>query len=242
LDSLEQRLLYGSYPEVINEAGQERRYLDLLVDSYLYKDLLYQTTVRRVDLLKKILQALALQLGNEVSYNEVAKTVSADPATVEHYIDLLEKAFVLFRLPSLSRNLRTEIKKGRKIYFWDNGVRNALIANFSPLHLRQDKGALWENFLVSERLKVTHYRQQYFNTYFWRTYNQQEIDYIEESDGIVRAYEFKWNPHKQGRFPASFLTAYGEVHTHTVTRENFIPFVIGGSPAPARRRPPATQE
>jgi predicted AAA+ superfamily ATPase len=242
LDSLEQRLLYGSYPEVINEAGRERRYLDLLVDSYLYKDLLYQATVRRVDLLKKILQALALQLGNEVSYNEVAKTVSADPATVEHYIDLLEKAFVLLRLPSLSRNLRTEIKKGRKIYFWDNGVRNALIANFSPLHLRQDKGALWENFLVSERLKVKHYRQQYFNAYFWRTYNQQEIDYIEESDGVLRAYEFKWSPRKRGRFPASFLAAYGEVHTHTVTRDNFIPFVLGNSSAPARRRPPATPE
>ncbi len=228
-DSLEQRLLYGSYPEVINEAGRERRYLDLLVDSYLYKDLLYQNTVRRVDLLKKILQALALQLGSEVSYNEVAKTVGADPATVEHYIDLLEKAFVVFRLSSLSRNVRTEIKKRRKIYFWDNGVRNALIANFSPLHLRQDKGALWENFLVSERLKMKQYRQQYFNTYFWRTYSQQEIDYIEERDGTITAYEFKWNPTKRGRFPASFRDAYEGARTHTVNTDNYMPFVLGES-------------
>jgi predicted AAA+ superfamily ATPase len=228
-DSLEQRLLYGSYPEVINEAGRERRYLDLLVDSYLYKDLLYQNTVRRVDLLKKILQALALQLGSEVSYNEVAKTVGADPATVEHYIDLLEKAFVVFRLSSLSRNVRTEIKKRRKIYFWDNGVRNALIANFSPLHLRQDKGALWENFLVSERLKMKQYRQQYFNTYFWRTYSQQEIDYIEERDGTITAYEFKWNPTKRGRLSASFRDAYEGARTHTVNTDNYMPFVLGES-------------
>ena len=227
-DSLEQRLLYGSYPEVINEAGRERRYLDLLVDSYLYKDLLYQSTVRRVDLLKKILQALALQLGSEVSYNEIAKTVGADPATVEHYIDLLEKAFVVFRLSSLNRNLRSEIKKGRKVYFWDCGVRNALIANFSPLHLRQDIGGLWENFLVSERLKVRHYQQQYYHTYFWRTYQQQEIDYIEEEDGQLRAFEFKWNPRKRGRFPASFKKAYPNATTYrTVSRDNYIPFVLG---------------
>ncbi len=227
LDGLELRLLYGSYPEVVNQAGSERRYLDLIVDSYLYKDLLYQETVRRVDLLKKILQALALQLGSEVSYNEVAKTVGADPATVEHYISLLEQAFVIFRLPSLSRNLRSEIKRGRKIYFWDNGVRNALIANFSPLHLRQDKGALWENFLVSERQKIKQYHQRYSNDYFWRTYTQQKIDYIEESDGLLHAFEFKWNPRKRASFPKSFREAYPDAETQTISQDNFIPFLSG---------------
>ena len=226
-DALEVRLLYGSYPEVINRAGSERRYLDLIVESYLYKDLLYQQKVRRVDLLKKILQALALQLGSEVSYNEVAKTVSADPTTVEHYVSLLEQAFVIFRLPSLSRNARSEIKRGRKIYFWDNGVRNALIANFSPLHLRQDKGALWKNFLISERQKVKQYHQTYSNDYFWRTYTQQEIDYIEDADGVLRAFEFKWNPRKKATFPSSFKDAYPGAIMKTISQDNFIPFVQG---------------
>ena len=227
LESLERRLLFGSYPEVINEAGQERRYLDLIVDSYLYKDLLNQPGIRRVDLLQKILQALAFQVGNEVSYNEVAKTVGADRSTVEHYIDLLEKAFVIFRLSSLSRNMRSEIKRGRKIYFWDNGVRNALVANFSPLSIRQDKGALWENFLVSERQKVKHYQGQYSNDYFWRTYTQQEIDYLEESDGVINAYEFKWNPSKRAKFPKSFLEAYPNAQTQIINQHNFLPFVLG---------------
>ncbi len=227
LESLESRLLFGSYPEVINEAGEERRYLDLIVDSYLYKDLLNQPGIRRVDLLQKILQALAFQVGNEVSYNEVAKTVGADRSTVEHYIDLLEKAFVVFRLSSLSRNMRSEIKRGRKVYFWDNGVRNALIANFSPLSIRQDKGALWENFLISERQKVKHYQGLYSNDYFWRTYKQQEIDYLEESDGIINAYEFKWNPRKRAKFPKSFLEAYPNAQTQTISQHNFLPFVLG---------------
>ena len=228
-DALNLRLLYGSYPEVVNKAGKERRYLDLLVDSYLYKDLLYQESVRRVDLLKKILQALALQLGSEVSYNELAKTVRADPATVEQYISLLEQAFVVFRLPSLSRNLRSEIKRGRKVYFWDNGVRNALIANFSPLHLRQDKGALWENFLVSERQKMKQYHQRYSNDYFWRTYTQQEIDYIEDVDGVLHAYAFNWNPRKKASFPKSFQEAYPSAVTKTISQDNFISFVSGNS-------------
>ncbi|MEM9259590.1 MAG: ATP-binding protein, partial [Bacteroidota bacterium] len=227
LDGLEQRLIYGSYPEIINEAGQERRYLELIVDSYLYKDLLHQPAIRRVDLLRKILQALAFQVGSEVSYNEVAKTVGADRGTVEFYIDLLEKAFVIFRLSSLSRNLRNEIKQGRKIYFWDNGIRNALIANFSPIALRQDIGALWENFLVSERQKVKRYQQQYSNDYFWRTYAQQEIDYLEEADGGIQAYEFKWNPRKRHRFPKTFLAAYPNATTQIISRDNYLPFVLG---------------
>ena len=224
-ESLEARLRYGSYPEVVNNPGKERRYLDLIADSYLYRDLIDQSAVRRVALLKKILQALAFQVGNEVSYNEVARTVGADRGTVESYIDLLEKAFVIFRLPSLSRNLRNEIKQGRKVYFWDNGIRNALIANFNPLTLRQDTGGLWENFLVAERQKLKHYSQQYANCYFWRTYTQQEIDYIEEADGKIRAYEFKWNPKKRGRMPKIFAAAYPNSEIVTVNRDNFVPFL-----------------
>ncbi|MEO0787617.1 MAG: DUF4143 domain-containing protein, partial [Bacteroidota bacterium] len=175
--------------------------------------------------LQKILRALAYQLGNEVSYNELSQTVSADKITVERYIDLLEKAFVVFKLPSLNRNMRNEIKLGRKIYFWDNGVRNSLIANFSPLSNRNDIGALWENFLVSERKKSKHYGQHYSNDYFWRTYRQQEIDYIEEADGKLNAYEFKFNPRKKGRFPKSFLEAYPKTSTETINKSNFLPFV-----------------
>lgn len=178
-----------------------------------------------MDLLQKILSALAYQVGHEVSYNELSQTVGADRATIEHYIDLLEKAFVVFRLPSLNRNLRNEIKLGRKIYFWDNGIRNALIANFSPVATRNDVGALWENFLVSERQKSKHYGGHYSNDYFWRTYRQQEIDYLEESDGTIKAFEFKYNPRKKGRFPASFLKAYSVAETMTVNRDNFLAFV-----------------
>lgn len=225
VDSLEQRLIYGAYPEVINERGEERRFLELIVDSYLYKDLLHLEGIRRVELLKKILQALAFQVGNEVSYNEIAKLVGADRTTVELYIDLLEQAFVIFRLPSFSRNLRSELKRSRKIYFWDNGVRNALIANFAPVAIRQDVGALWENFLVSERRKIRHYRQGYANDYFWRNYAQQEIDYVEEADGQLTAYEFKWSPRKQPRLPLAFRKAYGEVKLEVVNRDNFLPFV-----------------
>lgn len=225
LDTLEQRLLFGSYPEVINEKGTERRYLELIVDSYLYKDLLQVEGIRRQDLLKKILQALSFQVGNEVSYNELAKTVGADRTTVEHYIGLLEQAFVIFKLSSYSRNLRSELKRSRKIYFWDNGVRNALIANFAPLGSRQDIGALWENFLVSERRKMRHYKQGYANDYFWRTYAQQEIDYLEEADGQISAYEFKWNPNKQPKLPKTFAKAYGEVAFRVINRENFLEFV-----------------
>ena len=226
LDQLSERLIYGSYPEVINEASHPRRHLDLIVESYLYKDLLGLPGLRRVDLLQKILQALAFQVGSEVSYPEIGRTVDADKQTVERYIDLLEKAYVIFRLPSLSRNLRTEIKRGRKVYFWDNGVRNALISNFSPPTIRQDMGALWENFLVSERLKAKSYQLGYANHYFWRTHGQQEIDYIEERDGQLTAYEFKWSTKKKTvRFPKTFRTAYPNAPTVVVTPHNFIPFV-----------------
>ncbi|MFM8363293.1 MAG: ATP-binding protein [Haliscomenobacter sp.] len=225
---LEQRLLYGYYPEVVNQ-GVERAEKTLydLSDGLMYKDLLVLDALKKPSLLVKLLQALALQLGNEVRYHEVAQLIGADPLTVERYIDLLEQTFVLFRLPSLSRNARNEIKKGRKIYFYDNGIRNALIKNFNPLALRQDTGALWENFLVTERMKRNTYRNHYCNTWFWRTTGQQEIDYVEEYGGSLHAFEFKWHPQGKARFPQSFLEAYPGTETTLVHPGNFDAFLLG---------------
>ena len=223
---LEPRLVYGFYPEVINSPDEQEEVLLALSSSYLYKDILNLENIRRVDLLRKILQALAFQVGSEVSYQEIGRTVQADNQTVERYIDLLEQAFIIFRLSSLSRNLRNEIKRGRKVYFWDNGIRNALISNFIPFALRQDKGALWENFLVSERQKRNHYRRYHTNRYFWRTHQQQEIDYIEERNGILRAFEFKWNAKRPLRAPNTFTQAYPDSEFVTVTQENFESFVM----------------
>jgi predicted AAA+ superfamily ATPase len=223
---LEQRLLYGMYPAVLNAIGQEREILANLSSSYLYKDLLSFGNIRKPDLLEKLLQALAFQIGSEVSINEISNTLQVDKKTVENYIGLLEKAYVIFRLGPYSRNLRNEISTTRKIYFYDNGIRNALIGNFNPMNLRQDTGALWENFLVSERMKMNHYSQQWFaKGYFWRTKQQQEIDYVEENNGQVSAYEFKWNPKAKTRFPRSFLESYNVKESVVIHPGNFQSFL-----------------
>ena len=223
---LEHRMLYGYYPEVVRQGlPQSQRILNDLSDGLMYKDLLTLDQIKKPSLLVKLLQALALQVGSEVRYFEVAQTIGADPLTVERYIDLLEQSFVLFRLPSLSRNARNEIKKGRKIYFYDNGIRNAILKNFSPLALRNDTGALWENFLLAERMKRNAYENYFCNTYFWRTTSQQEIDYIEDANGRLHAFEFKWQPKKTARFPASFLENYPDSETALVNNENFDAFV-----------------
>jgi uncharacterized protein len=171
-------------------------------------------------------QALALQIGSEVSYQELGQLVGADKETVERYIDLLEKAYVVFRLNSFSRNLRNELKKSRKVYFWDTGVRNAVIRNFNPLHLRQDTGALWENFLVAERQKTNWYAGRPANFWFWRTHAQQEIDYVEERDGILRAWEFKWRATRPPRIPKSFIAAYPGCVTGHVTVDTVDGFLL----------------
>lgn len=223
---LEHRMLYGYYPEVaLTDPPQAQRILNDLTDGLMYKDLLTLDQLKKPSLLVKLLQALALQLGSEVSYNEIAQLIGADPVTVERYIDLLEQTFVIFRLPSLSRNARNEIKKGRKIYFYDNGIRNSIIKNFNPLTLRQDVGALWENFLLAERMKRNAYTEYFCNSYFWRTTTQQEIDYIEEQGGKLSAFEFKWQLSKSPRFPSSFLEAYPGTETHLINRDNFDAFV-----------------
>ena len=223
---LEHRIVYGYYPEVVkNEPPLAQRILNELSEGLMYKDLLALDQLKKPSLLVKLLQALALQLGSEVSYNEVAQLIGADPQTVERYIDLLEQSFVLFRLPSLSRNARNEIKKGRKVYFYDNGIRNSIISNFNPLALRQDTGALWENFLLAERFKRNTYNDYFCNTYFWRTTTQQEIDYIEEYGGKFHAFEFKWQPRKQARLPKAFLQAYPDSETQRIDNSNFEAFV-----------------
>lgn len=223
---LEHRLIYGYYPEVVTSPGEERELLSLLAESYLYKDVFSLGLAKKPALLERIVQALALQIGSEVSYNELSQLVGADKETVERYIDLLEKCYVVFRLNSFSRNLRNELKKSRKIYFWDTGVRNAVIKNFNLVHLRQDIGGLWENFLVAERLKANHYAGRPANYWFWRTHAQQEIDYIEERDGILSAWEFKWRAVKPPRLPKSFLDAYPACVTGYVTADTVEEFLL----------------
>lgn len=222
---LSTRLVYGMYPDVVNNPGSEKEILKNLTDSYLYKDLFSFKDVRKPEVIEKILQALSLQIGSEVSYNEIADLVKSDPQTVSRYIDLLEKTMVVYRLPSFSRNLRNELKKSRKIYFYDNGVRNAIIANFQSIELRKDTGALWENFILTERLKFTSYSNLWSNKFFWRTKQQQEIDYIEERDGKLYTFEFKWGAVKKEKAPLTFTNAYPDSEHRVITPENYQSFI-----------------
>ncbi|MFD2202370.1 ATP-binding protein [Shivajiella indica] len=221
--SLENRLVYGFYPDVIKQSTQEVEVLKELAESYLYKDVLIYGNLKKPKLVQNILEALAFQVGNEVKYKELGETVGADPKTVASYIDVLEKAFVIFSLSSYSKNLRTEIKTAKKIYFYDNGIRNAIIRDFTPLAARHDVGALWENFLISERLKVNSYTKGLAQTYFWRTKQQQEIDYVEELAGQLHAYEFKWSPKRKVNFPKTFTESY-QSQNKLINRENFREF------------------
>ena len=223
---LENRLIFGMYPDVINkQKGQEREILRNLVHSYLYRDILSLGEIRKPEVLEKLVQELALQVGSEVNYNELSQLVSISKDTVQRYIDILEKGYVIFRLRSFNRNVRNEIKKGRKIYFYDNGIRNAVIGEFRGLSLRQDVGMLWENFLISERIKQNSYKLTFAKPHFWRTMQQQEIDYIEQTGLSLKAYEFKWNPKAKAKFSKTFLNAY-DAEGKVIHRENFREFVI----------------
>ena len=223
---LPQRLVYGCYPEVVTSEGNEREILKYLTDSYLYKDILTFNKIKKSDALIKLLQALAYQVGSQVSYNELSQIVGIDSKTVEVYIQLLEQCYIIFRLPSFSRNMRNELKNSKKVYFYDNGIRNALISNFSPIEIRTDTGALWENFIISERLKFAEYNDVWSNRYFWRTKEQNEIDYIEERDGTLYAYEFKFNPKKKVKIPNSFLQNYPTAVFKEITPENMEDFIL----------------
>lgn len=219
-------MIYGMYPEVITNYENAEGTLKQISGSCLYQDLLQYQGIRKPEILDKLLLTLALQLGSEVNYNELSQTVGVDRATIEQYISLLEKAFVVFRLNPLSRSVRNEINTSRKIYFYDNGIRNAIAGNFKSLEFRQDTGALWENFMISERLKVLNYHQWHGPFYFWRTYQQQEIDWIEEIDGSFSAYEFKWNPKKSAKiFPNTFTNNYLNSKTLVVTPEQIDDFL-----------------
>jgi predicted AAA+ superfamily ATPase len=222
---LEQRLVYGYYPEVVAGEDDKKEVLGRLSDAFLYKDIFILEQIKKPTLIEKLLQALALQLGSEVSLTELGQLLNSDYKTIDRYIDLLEKAYIIFRLPSLNRNLRNEIKKSRKIYFFDNGLRNAIIRNFNPLEARNDVGALWENYCISERYKYTSYKRLWLNRFFWRTHSQQEIDYIEEYDGILHAYEFKWNTRKKSKLPAVFAESYPENEFNVVSPENYVDFI-----------------
>jgi hypothetical protein len=218
------RLVFGFYPEVLIKPDEPEIILKELTGSYLYQDILMFANIRKPDAIQKLIQALAWQVGNEVVYNEVADICGLDPKTVANYIDILEKAYVVFRLPSFSRNLRNEIKTARKIYFYDNGIRNTVIGQLQPFASRQDIGVLWENFLASERKKVLEYRKSLTNCYFWRTKQQQEVDYVEETEGRISGYEFKWNPKQSKRLPSTFSKTY-QSKDSCITRDNFREFL-----------------
>lgn len=221
------RLVFGYYPEVVTRPAEEKTVLKELVDSYLYKDLLAIDNLRKPDVFVRLLKALSLQIGNQVSYNELGQLLGVDPKTAEKYIDILEKSYIIFRLGSFSGNLRNELKMTRKVFFWDLGVRNAVIGNFAPLENRTDSGALWENFVISERMKIKEYDSSFAQSYFWRTKDQSEIDYIEEEDGGVKAFEFKWNPSKSGtKCPSSFASAYPGASFTVVTPDNIEEFLL----------------
>ncbi|MCF6333785.1 MAG: ATP-binding protein [Draconibacterium sp.] len=222
---LQHRIIFGMYPDVINNLGEEKETLLNLTESYLYKDIIAFQQLRKPEFVQKLLQALAFQVGNEVSYNELSNLLQIDRKTIIHYIDLLEKAFVIFRLPSFCLNLRKELSSKIKIYFYDIGIRNALIGDYRTFELRNDKEALWENFLVAERKKANHYNLRYVNSYFWGTHQKQEIDYIEEADGELQAFEFKWNKNAKFKLPKTFSDAYKNVKAELVTSDNFHNFL-----------------
>ena len=222
---LPHRLVFGYYPEVVTSEGQEKQVLKQLTDAYLYKDILAWENIKHPDKLLALLRALAYQVGSQVSFNELGNLCSMDSKTVEKYVMLLEQCFIIFRLPSFARNLRNELKASRKIFFYDNGIRNALIADFTLPEMRQDIGQLWENFVISERMKSLAYREIWANSYFWRTKQQQEVDYLEESDGKILACEIKWNPKTKAKLPQGFAEAYPNSEFIVVNQDNVEDFI-----------------
>lgn len=223
---LQNRLLYGFYPDVVNNPGDEKEILTNIVNSYLYKDVFEFQDIRKPAVIEKLVQALALQVGSEVSFNELGNLLGIDVQTVQRYVDLLEKAYVIFHLRSYSKNVRNELKKSIKIYFYDNGVRNAVLSNFSPWELRSDRGSLWENFLISQRIKNNLYHNRSYKYYFWRTTQRQEIDFIEEAENQLFAYEFKFSGKKaRSKCPLTFSNNYPDVPFSVVTQDTYMDFI-----------------
>jgi hypothetical protein len=225
---LEEWLRFGMYPGVLEWENQAQKasFLEELTQAYLYKDVLELSGIRHSNKLRDLLRLLAFQIGSEVSYNELGRQLGMDTLTVQRYVDLLEKAFVIQRVGGYSRNLRKEIVRSQKIFFWDLGIRNALIGRFAPLDQREDQRALWENFLFAERRKHLDNFQRRAQPYFWRLQSGAEIDYVEETEGQLAGYEFKYTS-KQARPPAAWQEAYPGAAFHTVSRGNWLPFVLG---------------
>jgi uncharacterized protein len=224
--NLSQRLIYGSYPAVVNEPANAKNIITELSESYLYKDLFMWSGIKKPEKIVTLLKALAYQVGSQVSFNELSQLVQLDKETIERYIEILEKCYIIFRLESYSKNLRNELKKSRKIYFYDNGIRNALIGDFRPLAERQDIGAVWENFVVSEVWKKRKYEQVYNKLYFWRTQTQQEIDIVFEDNTAITAIEIKWNPKSKTKFNEMFLQAYKPIETIVLHQDNFLDYFL----------------
>jgi predicted AAA+ superfamily ATPase len=228
---IEKILRFGLYPEVyLNSEEEAIEELNNIASNYLYKDILQFENIKKSDLLVNLLRALALQIGSEVSYQELSKLLKTNVHSIKRYIDLLEKAFIIFRLTSFSRNLRNEIAKGQKIFFNDLGIRNSLIQNFNPMAMRTDKGALWENFCILERMKQNQNNRRFVNTYFWRTYDQKEIDYIEEAGGKLKTFEFKFNPRAKTNYPKSFMEKYKNSSFSAIHPENALTDFVGLAP------------
>ncbi|WP_245600480.1 ATP-binding protein [Flavobacterium daejeonense] len=225
---LEERLLFGSYPELEQYPDWDDKinYLKEIVNSYLLKDILVYEGIKHSNKILDLLKLIAFQLGQEVSLQELARQLGISKNTVESYLDLLSKVFVIYKVPGFSRNLRKEITKSNRWYFYDNGIRNVIIANFSRLDSRTDVGALWENYLASERIKYQNYTQKSVTNYFWRTYDQQELDWLEEENNVLRGYEFKWNESRKVKIPTAFAKAYPEAGFEVINKRNYLDFIV----------------
>lgn len=225
---LEERLLFGSYPELEQypDWNDKINYLKEIVNSYLLKDILVYEGIKQSNKILDLLKLIAFQVGQEVSLQELARQLGISKNTVESYLDLLSKVFVVYKVPGFSRNLRKEITKSNRWYFYDNGIRNAIIANFSRLDSRTDVGALWENYLASERIKFQNYTQKTVTNYFWRTYDQQELDWLEEENGVLHGYEFKWNENRKAKIPTAFAKAYPEASFEVINKGNYLDFIV----------------
>lgn len=221
LRQLQQRMVYGSYPEIVTHPQQAERLLRFLSDSYLYKDIFLFKGIKKPEKMLELLRLLAWQIGSEVNSNELSKTLGIDNQTVDSYLDMLEKAFVLYKLPAYHTNQRVELKKSKKVYFNDLGIRNALINDFRPVEVRSDSGALFENFVINELRKENAYNSVFANFYFWRNIDQREIDLVVEKNNTLRTYEIKWNPTKKVQLTRSFTNIYGDTDFTVINRDNF---------------------
>lgn len=224
---LEERLLFGSYPELEQypDWNDKINYLKEIINSYLLKDILVFDGIKQFNKILDLLKLIAFQVGQEVSLQELARQLGISKNTVESYLDLLSKVFVIYKVPGFSRNLRKEITKSNRWYFYDNGIRNGIINNFTRLDSRTDVGSLWENYLASERIKHQNYTQKSATNFFWRTYDQQELDWLEEENGSLHGFEFKWNEKRKAKIPTAFAKAYPEATFEVINRQNYLEFI-----------------